>query len=484
MAKNLNTEKPEESLESLLHDVMSPEEGRRLQERYEQAVELTKLSKYDFDRVHALLAECVVNDPGNVQFAQAMFENLGRKHANDKDEARGPAVAGKGRLRKALEDRDWKRVLRVGTDLLKDSPWDVETLRAMAEVCEACNCPQVELLFLRHALNAAPGDIELNRHLAISLSRAERFDQAIECWERIEEADRNNSEAPRMITILTLKKARHQPGLSRGGRASKDESAESASTDKAARTEAGKRKKEKEKPRELVLTRLQQLEQAIVNNPMDEEHYLKLADFHLAEGRTFDAQRTLTRGKEATRDPRILERLEDINMVRARERVEVARQEAAEKRTSEAYELVEKLRDESHQLELGIYKSRFERNPDDNEVSFELGTRLKQVGSFRESLDLLKAGLRVPKCRAAASLEIGEILQRYHQFPKALQFYRQATQLAAGDPNQTECRKRALYRAAALATTMKLSDTARQYLSKLVKVDRNYRDAQTRLDRL
>ncbi len=483
MAKKPNNKKPEENLENLLQDVMSPDEGRRLQEQFEQAVEMTKLSKYDFDRVHALLAECVVNDPGNVQFAEAMLKNLGRKHGNGKDSVGRQALPGKGRLEKALEDGDWKRVLHVGAGLLKHNPWDAGTLRAMAEVCEACNCPRVELLFLRHALDAASGDIDLNRHLAISLSRVERFDEAIECWERVEEAELDDSEAPRMITILTLKKARHQPSLS-GRRGSEDESAESAPTDKATETEAGKRRKKKKEPRELVFTRRQQLEQAIANHPVDERNYLKLADFHLSEGRAFHAMQTLKKGQEVVSDPRILHRLEDVKMLRAKERVETAGQQAAEKGTSEAYEVVEKLRDESHQLELDIYKSRLERNPDDDETNFQLGVRLKQAGSLRESLDLLKAGLRVPECRAAASLEIGEILQRYHQFPKALQFYRQATQLAARDPNQTECRKRALYRAAALATTMKLSDTARQYLSELVKMDRNYRDARTRLDRL
>jgi tetratricopeptide (TPR) repeat protein len=316
--------------------------------------------------------------------------------------------------------------------------------------------------------------------MANSLARVERFDEAIEFWERVEEADRYGTEAPRMITILTLEKTRQQAGPSVDREAGEGESA----PHKVAGTKAGKREKRKKEPRELVFTRRQQLEQAVVNHPVDEDNYLQLAEFLLAEGQTFDAQQTLKKGLEFVSDPRIVERLEDVNMLRARERVESARQEAAKKATPKAYELVEKLRDESHRLELEIYRSRLERNPDDDEINFQLGVRLKQVGSLRESLDLLKVGLRVPECRAAASLEIGEVLQRYHQFPKALQFYRQATQLAASDPNQVECRKRALYRAAALATTMKVSDSARQYLSELVKMDPNYRDAKTRLDRL
>jgi tetratricopeptide (TPR) repeat protein len=85
---------------------------------------------------------------------------------------------------------------------------------------------------------------------------------------------------------------------------------------------------------------------------------------------------------------------------------------------------------------------------------------------------------------ALASLEIGEILQRYQQFPKALQCYRQAAQLAAGDAVRADCRKRALYRAGVLATEMRLFDSARQYLAELVTVDPEYKDGKPRLDKL
>jgi tetratricopeptide (TPR) repeat protein len=171
-------------------------------------------------------------------------------------------------------------------------------------------------------------------------------------------------------------------------------------------------------------------------------------------------------------------------MLRAKEQVEIAEQRAAQEGTEEAHEQVEKLREEQARLEFEIYKNRCDRNPDDASLQFQLGVRLKRLGNFRESLDRLKAGLEVPEHRASASLEIGEILQRYQQFPRALQCYRQAAQLAVGNPGATECRKRALYRAGALATIMKLTDSARQYLEELVKMDPNYLDAKSRLDKL
>jgi len=425
-----------------------------------------------------MLMECVVNDPGNVQYAEAMLENLERRRAaEDRAEPHGQRMPGKGRLAKALNAGDWRRVLRIGAELLKDDLRDAETWQAMARACEACNCWRVELLFLQRALDSAPDDIELNRRIAGALARLERFDEAIACWERIEDANPYDTEPARMIAALTLEKTRHRIGGH--GEESDGHEVSSASRQQDERTSQGAA--DSEKPRELVLTLRQQLEQEVLNHPEDEERYLKLAEFYLSEGKTFDAQRTLKKALDFASDDRVLERLEDVNMLRARERVEAARQRAADERTAEAYEMVEKLCEELDRLELEIYKSRCERRPEDDVARFEWGVRLKRVGRFREALEPIKAGLRVRACRAAASLEIGEILQRYHLFPKALQCYRQAAQLAAGDPHQAECRKRALYRAATLAATMKLIDSAKEYWASLVQLDPNYRDAKARL---
>jgi tetratricopeptide (TPR) repeat protein len=228
------------------------------------------------------------------------------------------------------------------------------------------------------------------------------------------------------------------------------------------------------------------LEQEIAYRPQEESKYLELAALHLAERRTYEAQRTLMRALEVSRDARIVERLEDVNMLRAREKLKLTEDQAAEQKTQEARDLVEKAREECYQLELDVFRNRCFRHPADKRLKYELGLRLKQIGNHREALESLQAGLDFPELRATASLEIGEILQRHHQFPKALQCYRQAAQLAAGDNglDRQDCRKRALYRAGVLATAMTLTDTARQYLAELVKMDPGYRDARTRLDKL
>lgn len=331
--------------------------------------------------------------------------------------------------------------------------------------------------------------------MARSLARTGRIDQAILCWQRVEELDPYDAEPSRMLASLTLKKTRQVDPAEENGRDVAESSRRVSAQDPSNMGETPGAAKPNEAlpalpasaapaPRQLVLTPRQQLELEIAQRPEDETNYLALAELHLAERRTYDAQRTLIRAREISRSPTIVERLEDVNMLLAKEKVKLAEERAAAERTSESQELVKTLREESFQLELDVFRNRCFRHPEDKRLKFQLGMRLKQIGSHREALEFLQAGLEFPELRAAASLEIGEVLQRHSQFPKALQCYRQAAQLAAGDENLADCRKRALYRAGVLATAMTLTDTARGYLAELVKMAPGYRDAQTRLDKL
>jgi len=343
---------------------------------------------------------------------------------------------------------------------------------------------------LQDALDASPDDVELNRRAAQLLAKLERFDEAIAYWQRVEDVDPRDTEASRMIINLTLEKTRQREGSKdKGQEAGLDKGATEPTetgvlTTQQAEDDQATPVPDKSEPRKLVLTQRQELEQAIINCPENENNYLPLAELYLSEGRSFDAQRTLKKALSVCDSPAILNRLEDVNMLRAKEQVEIAEQRAAEEQTTEAREDLDKLRNEQATLEFEIFRSRCKRNPDDSGLKFQLGVRLKRLGQLRESLDHLRAGLEVPECRAVASLELGEVLQRYQQFPKALQCYRQAAQLAASDPTLEECRRRALYRAGTLATTMRLTDSARQYLGELVRMDANYMDAKPRLDKL
>ena len=190
-----------------------------------------------------------------------------------------------------------------------------------------------------------PEDIEETKALARSLARAGRFDEALLCWQKVEERDPFDAEPGRMIPALTLKKNRQVDTKSGDDKApsnAANQTSGSATGEPSAPQPALPSSVPPKAPRQLVLTRRQQLEQEIAYRPQEESNYLALAELHLAERRTYEAQRTLMRALEVSRDIRIVERLEDVNMLRAREQLKLAEDQAAEQKTQEASDSVEK----------------------------------------------------------------------------------------------------------------------------------------------
>ena len=135
------------------------------------------------------------------------------------------------------------------------------------------------------------------------------------------------------------------------------------------------------------------------------------------------------------------------------------------------------------QLVLDVFNSRCEREPENKLLRYEFGMRLKLAGDFEGAMAQFEQAADDPKHKAAAFLEMGECQQRFKKYPEALQYYRQAVELAV-TPDQIDCKKLALYRAGVLAAGIKLMEPARRYLSELVQLDPDYNDAASRLQQI
>ncbi len=193
---------------------VAPAVRRRLQQCYEHATKLMDQETYDFEYAHSLLVECMTQDPSNLVYLEAFLGNLQRKYNNNK---RGAMLnfGGRGGFKKAVTGEQWREVLRLGPDVLKSNPWDVATLRGMATACAALGYYEVELRYLRNALEAKPKDADVNRHCAHSLARVGRFDQAIACWQRVDEAIGGDREAQEAVAELQIAKTEGAPAKDR-----------------------------------------------------------------------------------------------------------------------------------------------------------------------------------------------------------------------------------------------------------------------------
>ncbi len=443
-------------------------------------------SGHDVRQVHEFLAECVARQPENKAFLDAFLCNLQHLPAPTRDASPDDAQA---LVLQAIDRQDWRQVLVLGPLALLHCPRDASILVAMAFASQACDCLEAAALYVEQALQSEPERTETLRQAARVFLRLGNIDRAITLWQRVEDADPYDSEAPRMIAELTLEKMRRpapKKPANGGSEMQADEAAPSGPTvehDELS-DEHTTAIQPPEKPKTLVLTERQRLERAIFDHPEDENHYLRLADFYLDEGHLYEAQRTLNRALSITSEVHVREKLEDVNLTRARQQAQTARQHADQQRTVDALEIAEKLEKELQELEFDTARVRSDRYPDDKSLRFKLGLAWKARGEFRQALEPLQAGLEVPEYRAAASMEIGEILQRYKQFPKALQCYRQAAQLAIKKPQNEPVRNEALYRAGLLASQMKLLDSAIDYWEELAAADSTYKDVRSRLDKL
>jgi tetratricopeptide (TPR) repeat protein len=371
----------------------------------------------------------------------------------------------------------------------------------MAEACEHLGCSESETRYLKNAIDGNPKDVDVCRHCAKSLARMGQYDQAIACWARVAEIKRNDPEAEKMIGDLQIEKTKWKFGLltqadkksrpvaapqkkPERGKEQTDEITikHTAPTPPSLELEETKPYEEPKK-REVQLTPAQRLERAIADDPGSVENYLQLADVYAEEGKLPDAERTLQRGLAASgSDLRIRERLEEVQVLRAKQQLKIAEKRAQVEETETAKELVKQLKENLNRIELDLYNRRAERYPQEAKWKYELGVRLKRAANYSEAIKRLGEIDPQSDRAAAAQLETGECLQYLKQYPRALAAYREASELAA-KAGDSEHLKLALYRGGVLGVAMHDS-AGRELLTRLVDLDPKFRDAKQRLAKL
>jgi tetratricopeptide (TPR) repeat protein len=276
-----------------------------------------RAAAHDFDYAHAMFTECVVNDPGNLQYVEAMLANLQERYGKRKKRPGGRLARP---LRTAVEGQQWDEILRLGIATLERNPWHVATLHVLARACEALHFNEVELAYLKAALDADPRAPDVNRHCAKSLARMGQFDQAIACWHRVERYVPGDQEAVEMIARLAEEKIRWAgvsvakdeptgPAVQPGGAAASDPD--------GGRSTAGPQ--ESDLPR-IAMTPRQELETAIADNPADVGGYLSLVALLVEQGEFDGAERWLERAERNC--------AQRSTVQRARESLEAERAEA------------------------------------------------------------------------------------------------------------------------------------------------------------
>jgi tetratricopeptide (TPR) repeat protein len=338
---------------------------------------------------------------------------------------------------------------------------------------------------LRWALDLDVKDPVVNRRAGLALARLGQFDQAISCWRRVEQAKPGDQEASKAISQLsveqTIQKGGYNEELLRRGESNVSD------LEMAVRSSMARGRKdvhtEANSTARSAATETPLLEQ-IQSKPAEIENYLELAKLFASQQRLREAEQILTQALAVTGggDMNVRELLEEAQLQRVHQQVDIANRRAEQEKTPETAELAKRMAAQANQVEMEIYAARVAREPGNLMLQFELGLRAKRAGKFKEAIQAFQAARDDTRQRASVQLHLGESFQHIRQFKLALSSYEAA--VAAANTAEPDVHKLALYRAGVLAAELNDVDRAEKYLTQLAAIDFGYRDVADRLDKL
>ena len=440
--------------------------------RFHTALDLMAAGQHD--QASEICAECVAADPADFEFADAFLMCLEHKLAGTSP-AEENGDGSSDVLQRARQAKQLDVIRREGPAFLLSQPHDVATLRALAQASAAAGDYDIELRYLKFAAHVSPQGVELNRHRARSLMRYGKFDDALACWARVQDAAPDDAEAATMLAQLTIEQSRQRHGLE----ASDSRTLAALVQPQAVDTEPGLKPivyQDERMVREVLRqadankrTPVQQLEVALRDQTSNPDLYLKLASLYMEKGREYDAEKLLGKAKELCDDPRVAEYWEDVTMVRLDRKLAAAEKHVEVDDSQPSQTAVADARKARDRFQTEVFLNRCKREPENPALRFELGLRQKRAGKTREAYECFVAALSDEPHKALAACEMAECLAQSGKVVDALQYYRIAAETA--QPDQLECKKRALYQASALAAGMRLRRLARRYLERLQRID-------------
>jgi tetratricopeptide (TPR) repeat protein len=400
-----------------------------LQRFFQQGSKVAAAGQFDY--ATEMYTQCVVGDPGNPLYVRSFLANLHKKYNNNK---KGEALAGmktagtKASVKKAAMSKNWVAVITTG---------------------------------LAH--DADPTEPNINRLYGRALGKCGKFDEAIACWERVRKAKPTDEEAPRAISNLQVERTIRKGGY---------ETAESSRDVRA--------NKFVDDDDDSRLNPEQRLLRAIEKDPTKTVNYIEL---YQRDEQFEKAEVMLTKALEVSGgDVSIRERLEDVQLRRARQAVEIAEKKARDEKTEAATTLYSKLKADLNSKEIQVYASRCERYPTNTGFKYELAVRLKRAGKYSEAVKLFQDCRSDLKRKGLVYMSLGECFAQMKQYKLALDNFEKASvEIPEKDLDQ---RKQAMYNAGKLAIHLRDVEKADKLLSDLANLDFSFKDVSQLLDKL
>lgn len=437
---------------------LTPAKRKRLQKIFEHASK--QMAQENHDYATELFEQCVLGDPSNPIYVQNYVGNLQKKYNNNKTGSKLAQLKERGArsaAKKALSQGQWDEVVRHGLKVLKVNPWDVPALTAMATAAENSGDDEVELYYLKWALDANPKDPNVNRQCANALAARGEFDQAIACWHRVEQARPGEEEAQREIARLAVEKT-----ILKGGYDDRE----------GAKRLAGQRKAQPQL-RQREISDEERLRQKVDQHPDELANYDELAQFYISKENYQAAEEVLAKAYEISDgDLDVRDRWQDAELRHLRQQVAQASDEQSRKKLLRLF----------HEKDLQVHKERCQRFPHNLSFRFDLGLRYQKIRQYNEAIREFQQARNDVARKGRCMLHLGQCFEAIDQYRLAMTHYQSAIEEI---PDREEAHKKeALHRAGKLALVLKDVDTAEEHLTSLAELDFAYQDVSTLLDKI
>ncbi|MDA1215083.1 MAG: tetratricopeptide repeat protein, partial [Planctomycetota bacterium] len=330
---------------------------------------------------------------------------------------------------------------------------------------------------------SAPENRDFLRTLGEMLEERGEYAAALEQWNKVLKLDPLDSDARSKVTQLRASEVIDRGGYGEAKNTRDfDENKSAYDADLEDRLRSKAEKAASDGPGMSVEADLQR---AIRKDPSNKDNYLKLADFYRREGRLDDATEAFQKALDASGgDPNIRELMEDIELEKMKQNVDMARSKAAKNpEDKQSAENALALRKEFLQREVEVLAARVERYPADMRLKFQLAQRYMKVPAYAKAIPLLQKASADNRIEGDVLVALGECFIQEKKLPLARHQFEKAIPKIDFD-EKPDTFKKAHYYLARICEEVNDKATAETHYNEILGVDYEYKDARERLEKL
>ena len=433
-----------------------PETRKRLQQLFRLGNEQMSKANYKYaDDIY--FTECVLQDPGNLIYAQTFLFNLRKKFGEKKKTTSSLIATGK---KLTVDSKKPESLFKVGVETLKSNPWDIETLISTGKACESLGHLETAIVYYQAAVDADPYHVGANLVCSAALRENADFDGALACLHRVQQQQPEDRAIRKLIHNLSAEKTIHKGKYAMGNSRDTVES-------------AGAVIPENEDVMGRPLTEEEQIERRIAKNPQDTANYVELAQWYIKHANFAKAEECYVRATTVSPN--------DHDMVAYLLETQKKRLHAETLRLKEEYETnsQEEVKSvffntrsqyEAKCMELALHRVKY--FPNHTGYRYDYGILLQKSGQVKEAIAELQFAKEEPARKGDCLLALGQCFQMIRQYKLAMTHYQEAVLIL--EPGESQ--KKALYLAMKLAFTLEDFGMAESYGHKLAAIDFSYRD--------